>query len=51
MRGFFITGTDTEIGKTVVTALLTFGLRQMGVKCLPIKPIASGAVEHDGGWA
>ncbi|MDP8244724.1 MAG: dethiobiotin synthase [Candidatus Hinthialibacter antarcticus] len=51
MRGFFITGTDTEIGKTVVTGLLSFGLHQLGVKCLPIKPIASGAIEHDGALA
>ncbi len=51
MRGFFITGTDTEIGKTVVTGLLAFGLHHMGVKCLPIKPIASGAVKHQDGWA
>lgn len=51
MRGYFITGTDTEIGKTVVTGLLAFGLHRLGVNCLPIKPIASGAVAHNGALA
>lgn len=46
--GLFVTGTDTEIGKTIVVSLLAFGLRQRGGKVLPVKPIASGGVEVDG---
>ena len=49
MRGLFITGTDTEIGKTVITSLLALGLQRHGIDCCPIKPVASGCVEFDGG--
>lgn len=48
MRGLFITGTDTEIGKTVITGLLTFGLQQQGLDCLPVKPVATGCQDIDG---
>lgn len=41
-KGFFITGTDTGIGKTVVTAALTSILSQAGRKVLPVKPIQTG---------
>ena len=43
MRSVFITGTDTEIGKTEVTCALLRALTQRGVRVLPMKPIASGA--------
>ena len=39
----FITGTDTGIGKTYVTALLLAELRQRGVRAAAFKPIACGA--------
>jgi dethiobiotin synthetase len=38
----FITGTDTGIGKTVLTALLTRFLRERGVNAVALKPICSG---------
>src|SRR4051812_49414340 len=38
----FITGTDTGVGKTVVTALLLRHLRESGVKALAMKPFCSG---------
>ena len=38
----FITGTDTGVGKTVLTALLAQFLRQHGVKVAALKPICSG---------
>ncbi len=44
MNGFFITGTGTEIGKTIATAILSFGLKTKGVNCCPLKPVASGGV-------
>src|ERR1017187_5696129 len=39
---FFITGTDTGVGKTVLTALLTRNLRERGVNEAALKPICSG---------
>ena len=40
---FFITGTDTGVGKTVLTALLARYLREHGVNAAAIKPVGSGA--------
>ena len=39
---FFITGTDTGVGKTLLTALLTRFLRERGVTAAALKPICSG---------
>jgi dethiobiotin synthetase len=39
---FFITGTDTGAGKTVLTALLARHLRERGVNAAALKPICSG---------
>jgi len=39
---FFITGTDTGVGKTVVTVLLVKFLREHGVNVAALKPICSG---------
>jgi len=39
---FFITGTDTGVGKTVLTALLARYWRERGVKVAALKPICSG---------
>ena len=41
---FFVSGTDTGVGKTVVTALLTLKLRQMGRSVGVCKPFASGCI-------
>jgi dethiobiotin synthetase len=41
-RSYFITGTDTGVGKTHVTAALLTKLRQQGVKAAAFKPIACG---------
>jgi dethiobiotin synthetase len=41
-RTFFITGTDTGVGKTVLTALLAQFLRARGVKVAALKPVCSG---------
>lgn len=43
--GYFITGTDTNAGKTFVTALLTRQLRKQGLNTVAIKPIACGSLE------
>ena len=39
---YFITGTDTGVGKTVLTALLVRHLRDGGVRALAVKPLCSG---------
>jgi dethiobiotin synthetase len=39
---FFITGTDTGVGKTVLTALLTRFLRERDVNAAALKPVCSG---------
>ncbi len=42
LRNFFITGTDTEIGKTWVTCALLRDLRRRGINAAGFKPIACG---------
>jgi dethiobiotin synthetase len=39
---FFITGTDTGVGKTVLTALLARHLRKQGFRLAALKPVCSG---------
>jgi dethiobiotin synthetase len=39
---FFVTGTDTDAGKTYCSAALLRGLVANGVRCAALKPIASG---------
>lgn len=48
MSGFFITGSDTEIGKTFVSSLLIQLLVEEGLDVIGMKPIASGANIIDG---
>jgi dethiobiotin synthetase len=47
-RGFFITGTDTGVGKTVVAAALARHLRDRGLRVGVLKPVTSGAVAREG---
>lgn len=46
----FITGTDTEIGKTLISSAMVHILAQKGVRVVGMKPIASGATNIDGKW-
>jgi len=46
----FVTGTDTEIGKTLVSAALLHGFAALGLRAAAMKPIAAGAFERDGEW-
>ncbi|WP_346353419.1 dethiobiotin synthase [Azotosporobacter soli] len=49
MAGLFITATDTEVGKTVITGALAAGLKEMGLDVGVMKPLASGgSVEWKG---
>ncbi|MGE0370486.1 MAG: dethiobiotin synthase [Gammaproteobacteria bacterium] len=41
-RGFFVTGTDTGVGKTWCAAALVFALRRRGHTTFGMKPVASG---------
>lgn len=47
-KGIFITGTDTGVGKTIVTAALARLLRMRGVKVGVMKPVTSGCREVEG---
>lgn len=44
---FFVTGTDTDAGKTYCSSALLRGLQLSGISCTALKPIASG-VDPDG---
>lgn len=46
----FVTGTDTEIGKTLVSSALLHALAQQGVRAAGMKPVAAGAEWRDGVW-
>ncbi|OJA23879.1 dethiobiotin synthase [Burkholderia ubonensis] len=46
----FVTGTDTEIGKTFVSAALLHGFARLGLRAAAMKPVAAGAYEQDGVW-
>lgn len=49
-RGFFVTGTDTGVGKTLASACLLHALRARGLQVAGMKPVASGCHREDGGW-
>jgi len=48
--GYFVTGTDTEIGKTLVSCTMLYALAQQGLRAAPMKPVAAGAEWRDGAW-
>lgn len=48
--GFYITGTDTGIGKTVASAALLHALRARGLRAVGMKPVASGCERIGGEW-
>jgi dethiobiotin synthetase len=49
-RGVFITGTDTEIGKTWVATRLARALVTLGWRVAVMKPVAAGCVRTPQGW-
>jgi dethiobiotin synthetase len=49
-KRYFITGTDTDVGKTFVTVLLLRALKQKGLKTLALKPVAAGCQFDEGEW-
>lgn len=48
MRGVLVTGTDTGVGKTLVSTALVLGYGQRGERVAGLKPVVSGCV--DGLW-
>lgn len=46
----FVTGTDTEIGKTLISSALIHAQAAAGVRVAGMKPIAAGAQWLDGAW-
>ena len=50
IKNCFITGTDTDIGKTYVSVGLLKALRQKNYTTLGIKPIAAGCELENGCW-
>lgn len=48
-NSFFITGTDTEVGKTLVAGALIQKMRAQGIHALGFKPVVAGTYQdHDG---
>jgi len=48
-KGFFVTGTDTEVGKTLVSSGIIRLFADAGQKVVGMKPIASGSVQTEEG--
>jgi dethiobiotin synthetase len=42
-RGFFVTGTDTGVGKTLVACALLHAFAARGLRAIGMKPVAAGA--------
>ena len=49
MKAYFITGTDTGVGKTMVTGAIAAALAARGLSVGVLKPCESGCDEKDGG--
>jgi len=49
-RAYFITGTDTGVGKTLVAVSLLRLAREQGMSTLGLKPVAAGCELIDGQW-
>lgn len=47
---FYVTGTDTGIGKTVASTALLHAVRARGHTAVGMKPVASGCVATPQGW-
>jgi dethiobiotin synthetase len=50
VAGCYVTGTDTDAGKTVASAALLHALRARGLRAVGMKPLASGCVHTADGW-
>jgi dethiobiotin synthetase len=50
VRGLFVTGTDTGVGKSVVAAAICAGLAARGVRVAAFKPVVTGLDDPPGEW-
>jgi len=48
LKSLFITGTDTDVGKTYITAGLAISLRKMSIDVGVMKPFAAGVAQKKG---
>ena len=49
LPGFFVTGTDTEVGKTLVSCALILKLRELGKEAVGFKPVVAGTYPGQNG--
>ena len=47
--GFFVTGTDTEVGKTLVSGALIVKLREQQINAIGFKPVVAGTYKDTSG--
>ncbi|HWU82828.1 MAG TPA: dethiobiotin synthase, partial [Methylophilaceae bacterium] len=45
---YFIAGTDTGVGKTLITSALVHAFAQRGLRSAGMKPVAAGCAWQDG---
>ncbi|MDQ7744717.1 dethiobiotin synthase [Hydrogenophaga pseudoflava] len=50
MTAFFVTGTDTGVGKTFVSCALLHALARRHPRVVGMKPVAAGLIETPDGW-
>ncbi len=50
MRGLFVTGTDTGVGKTIVAAAICAALAARGEHVAAFKPVVTGTDDEPGDW-
>jgi dethiobiotin synthetase len=48
LKSLFITGTDTDVGKTYITAGLAVAIRKIGIDVGVMKPFAAGSAQKKG---
>lgn len=49
-QGYYVTGTDTGVGKSAASAALLHALRAQGRSAVGMKPVASGCERTPHGW-
>lgn len=47
-HGFFVTGTDTGVGKTLISSALIYHFAQRGLRSVGMKPVAAGCEPSSG---
>jgi dethiobiotin synthetase len=45
LNGYFVTGTDTEVGKTLISGALILKLREQGINAIGFKPVVAGTYQ------